>query len=203
MLYARRTGGPRRAVGTTPREKSPGCTENVMHSTLFVGGCRSGKSGLALRRAEALAARRTFIATARLADEAMRERAARHKAQRGPGWNCVEAPFEPLAAAREAANEAGVLLLDCIGFWLCNLMEREADDGRILERARELALWLHAPPVPVLVVTHESGCGVAPATALGNRFRDLNGEANQILAQSCRDVILVACGLPLPLKGAL
>jgi adenosylcobinamide kinase/adenosylcobinamide-phosphate guanylyltransferase len=172
-----------------------------MHSTLFVGGCRSGKSALALRRAEELAARRMFIATARLADEAMRERVARHRAQRGRGWDCVEAPLDPLAAARETSGNVGVLLLDCVSFWLCNLMEREPDDGRILDRARDLALWLRTPPVPMLVVTHESGCGVAPAGALGNRFRDLNGEANQILAQSCRNVILVACGLPLPLKG--
>ncbi|MCL2122808.1 MAG: bifunctional adenosylcobinamide kinase/adenosylcobinamide-phosphate guanylyltransferase, partial [Desulfovibrionaceae bacterium] len=66
-----------------------------------------------------------------------------------------------------------------------------------------LGRWLSAPPLPVALVTHESGCGVVPASALGNRFRDINGEANQILAHHCHTVIFVSCGLPLPLKGGL
>jgi adenosylcobinamide kinase/adenosylcobinamide-phosphate guanylyltransferase len=174
-----------------------------MRSMLFVGGCRSGKSGLALRWAEAAALRRTFLATARPVDEAMRERVARHQALRGPGWDCVEEPLDVLAAMRAAARPDNALLLDCVSFWLCNLMERGLTDEGIMEQVDALGNWLSAPPLPVALVSHESGCGVAPASALGNRFRDVNGEANQILAGHCHAVIFVTCGLPLPLKGTL
>jgi len=174
-----------------------------MRSILFVGGCRSGKSGLAQRWAETAAPQRTFFATARPVDEGMRERIARHQSLRGPGWDCVEEPLNVLAAMRNAAGSSGALLLDCVAFWLCNLMEQGLTDEGILERVDDLGRWLNAPPLPVALVTHESGCGVAPANALGNRFRDINGEANQILAEHCHAVIFVSCGLPLPLKGTL
>ena len=174
-----------------------------MRSILFVGGCRSGKSGLAQRWTEASAARRTFFATARAVDEDMRERIALHQNLRGPSWDCVEEPLDVLAAMRSSTQSSGALLLDCVSFWLCNLMERGLTNKDILAQAEDLGRWLKSPPLPVALVTHESGCGVAPANALGNRFRDINGEANQILANHCHTVIFVSCGLPLPLKGAL
>jgi adenosylcobinamide kinase/adenosylcobinamide-phosphate guanylyltransferase len=174
-----------------------------MRSILFVGGCRSGKSGLAQRWTEAAAPRQTFFATARPVDEGMRERVARHQSLRGPSWDCVEEPLDILAAMQTAARPGSALLLDCVSFWLCNLMEHGLSDERIMEQVDGLGRLLSAPPLPVALVTHESGCGVAPANALGNRFRDVNGEANQILAEHCHTVIFVACGLPLPLKGTL
>ena len=174
-----------------------------MRSILFVGGCRSGKSGLAQRWAEHAAPQRTFVATARPVDEGMRERITRHQSRRGPDWRCVEEPLNVLAAMQAATPSGGALLLDCVSFWLCNLMEQGLTDERIIELVDDLGRWLNAPPLPVALATHESGCGVAPASALGNRFRDINGEANQILAGHCHAVIFVSCGLPLPLKGAL
>ena len=173
-----------------------------MRSILFVGGCRSGKSGLAQRWAEAAAPQRIFFATALPVDEAMRERIARHQSLRGSNWSCVEEPLNVLTAMRTAAH-SGSMLLDCVSFWLCNLMERGLTDAHILEQVDDLGRWLSVPQVPVALVTHESGCGVAPANTLGNRFRDVNGEANQILAKYCQTVVFVSCGLPLPLKGTL
>ena len=50
---------------------------------LFVlGGARSGKSRYAQQRAEALAGRHVFIATAEAWDAEMAERIARHRADR-------------------------------------------------------------------------------------------------------------------------
>jgi adenosylcobinamide kinase/adenosylcobinamide-phosphate guanylyltransferase len=175
-----------------------------MHkSILFVGGCRSGKSGLAQRWAETAAPQQSFFATARPIDESMNERIARHRSLRGTSWDCVEEPLNVLAAMQTAARSGSALLLDCVSFWLCNLMEQGLTDEDIRARVEDLSHWLSAPPLPVALVAHESGCGVAPASALGNRFRDINGEANQILATRCHTVIFVSCGLPLTLKGAL
>ena len=172
-----------------------------MYSTLFIGGCRCGKSALALRRAEEFAARRVFIATARPSDAAMRERILRHQSRRDPEWVLEEAPFDVPSALRKAARQAETILLDCVGIWLSNLMERGLSDAHILLHARETARFLERPSAFTVVVAQEVGLGVAPASRLGNRFRDLNGEVNQILAQSCREVVFVACGLPLTLKG--
>ena len=50
---------------------------------LIGGGARSGKSRLALARAWRSAQRRLFIATAEPSDDEMRDRIARHRAERG------------------------------------------------------------------------------------------------------------------------
>jgi adenosylcobinamide kinase/adenosylcobinamide-phosphate guanylyltransferase len=112
-----------------------------------------------------------------------------------------EAPFDVPGALHRAARLAEAILLDCVGIWLSNLMERGLSDAHILLHARETAHFLEHPPVFTVAVAQEVGLGVAPASRLGNRFRDLNGEVNQILAQSCREVIFVACGLPITLKA--
>ena len=94
---------------------------------LFVGGTRSGKSGLAQRWAEAQSPRRLFLATCRVEDAEMAARVARHQAVRGAGWHCVEEPLDPLAVlggcpAGSAFGGAGVVLLDCVSLWIANLL---------------------------------------------------------------------------------
>ena len=84
---------------------------------------------------------------------------------------------------------------------LSNLLLREDAAAVVLDRVAELARWLSRAPLPVAVVTNETGLGLVPATPLGRLFRDVAGEANQLLAGACQDVLLVSCGLPLPLKG--
>ena len=51
-------------------------------TTLVLGGARSGKSGRAQALAESLGARRAILVTAEPFDEEMRERIARHRADR-------------------------------------------------------------------------------------------------------------------------
>lgn len=178
---------------------------------LFVGGTRSGKSGLAQRWAEAQACRRLFLATCRAEDAEMAERVARHQAQRGAGWQCLEEPLDPLAALkvffdqRAARPEPlpGVLLLDCVSLWLANLLAAGLAPDAALERVAALAAWLETPGLPTAMVSAETGLGIVPGTALGRLYRDLLGSANQMLARSCAHVIFVSCGLPLALKGPL
>ena len=66
-----------------------------------------------------------YIATAQAFDEEMRARVAEHRARRAARWRTVEAPLE-LAAAMRAAGDAPVLV-DCLTFWLTNLMLGDAD----------------------------------------------------------------------------
>ena len=56
------------------------------HITLVTGGCRSGKSRYAQQLAESLADARVMLATAEGLDDEMRDRIARHRADRRAGW---------------------------------------------------------------------------------------------------------------------
>ncbi|WP_208294760.1 bifunctional adenosylcobinamide kinase/adenosylcobinamide-phosphate guanylyltransferase [Nitratidesulfovibrio liaohensis] len=194
------------SVGTAPAR-----------TILFTGGCRSGKSGLAQRWVEALGPSRVYIATGAARDAEMAERVRRHQAARGTGWRTVEEQLDVCAALRgcmaSCAGQATAqslpqprphgVLLDCITLWLTNRMLADHDDAAILRGVEGLAALLRSATVPVAVVTNEVGWGVVPETPLGRRFRDLSGEANQLLATACTDVILAISGLPLAVKGGV
>lgn len=176
---------------------------SVVHPVLLaVGGCRSGKSGLALKWALRREGPRAFIASADPgSDEEMLARVRRHQAIRGPEWTSIIAPHEPVPALHKAAVTCRVAVFDCVTVWVSNLMMLHADDAPILSAVNELADVLRNPPLPVAVVSNEVGGGVVPLSASGRRFRDLQGEANQILAAACPSVVLSICGLPQVLKG--
>ena len=52
----------------------------------------------------------------------------------------------------------------------------------------------------VVIVSNEVGQGIVPDNALARAFRDLHGIANQRLAETADEVVLVVAGLPMVLK---
>ena len=50
-------------------------------------------------------------------------------------------------------------------------------------------------------MANEVGLGIVPESALARRFRDLAGWTNQQVGQRCGEVIFMAAGFPLQLKG--
>lgn len=169
----------------------------TVHSLLVLGGARSGKSRHAQQRAEATRLRPVFIATAQAFDAEMSDRIARHRAERGAGWETVEAPLElPAAIERHGASDA-VLLVDCLTLWASNLMMAERD----AEKATgELLAAISRNPGPLILVSNEVGLGIVPDTPLGRRFRDIAGTMNQHVARSVSEVQFLISGLPLSLK---
>ncbi len=167
-----------------------------MATTLILGGARSGKTRLALQRAEAAPGRPVMIATAEALDPEMAERIARHRAERGPAWRTVEAPLA-LAEALEALATDEVAVVDCLTLWLSNLMHAERDP-----EAETVRLIAALPGRAVILVANEVGLGIVPQTPLGRRFRDAAGRMNQAVAAAAEQVLFVAAGLPLVLKGA-
>lgn len=134
MASIQRQGGPgRRPCGST--SDTLHMVLPLAHSELILGGQKSGKS----RRAELLARqwlaqsgehRAVLIATALPGDEEMRQRIARHRAdraQRVPGLHTVE---EPVALAQAIASHSiaqTLVVVDCLTLWLTNsLMPIEA-----------------------------------------------------------------------------
>lgn len=171
---------------------------------LILGGARSGKSARAQAAAEATGARRLCIATAEALDAEMAERIARHRAERGPGWRCVEAPLAvPKALHAEAAlpsdERAQAIVVDCLTLWLSNLMHNDIDVDAATDR---LIHALAASAVPVWLVSNEVGLGLVPETPLGRAFRDAQGRLNQQLATVCGTVELVVAGLVMPIKSS-
>ncbi len=163
---------------------------------LVTGGSRSGKTGHALRRAEALSPVRSYLATCEARDAEMSDRIRRHQVERDASWRTLE---EPLDIAPLLERE-GVVLVDCLTLWLSNLLERHGDGDLTAERER-LVQAVATASNPLVLVTNEVGLGLVPMHPLGRRFRDESGWLGQALAQVCDEVVLVACGLPLMLKG--
>lgn len=171
-------------------------------ASLILGGARSGKTRYALDRAERLAGpedrRRVMIATAEAFDEEMRDRIARHRAERHAGWVTVEAPL-PLAQAIGALGAGDVAVVDCLTLWLSNAMAADRD---IAAETEALCAAVAACPADLLLVSNEVGWGIVPDNALARAFRDHAGRLHQRLAVVADEVILVVAGLGLPLKSA-
>lgn len=168
-----------------------------MSGVLILGGARSGKS----RFAESLAlGEKHYIATAQAFDGEMTERIAAHKSRRGAGWVTHEQPLELPQLLAEIDAPGRFILVDCLTLWLSNLMLAERDwQGPV----SELCDVLKACKARVILVSNEVGMGLVPDTPLGRRFRDAQGIANQQVAQAVDQVVFVAAGLPLALKGPL
>ena len=175
---------------------------------LVIGGCRSGKSGYALKAAEDIIRKEckpgVFIATAEPFDTEMEDRIRNHQKERGPYWQTIEAPTAVCDAIEGIRDDISVILLDCVTVWITNLLIRETPESgaenEIESEVKRLAAMLKDPPAPVIVVSNEVGMGIVPENKLSRRFRDLAGFANQRLAASVERAVLVAAGIPLVLK---
>jgi adenosylcobinamide kinase / adenosylcobinamide-phosphate guanylyltransferase len=167
---------------------------------LVLGGARSGKSAYAERLVTASGLDAVYIATAAAGDEEMSARIEAHRARRDPSWRTVEAPDRIEDAVEREAGEGRAVLVDCLTLWLSNLMladvDIEARTERLCNAARE------TPGLRVLV-SNEVGLGLVPETALGRRFRDAQGRLNQAVAAAADNVVFMAAGLPLVLKGTI
>jgi adenosylcobinamide kinase/adenosylcobinamide-phosphate guanylyltransferase len=183
---------------------------------LILGGQKSGKSRRAELRAvdwlaEAPATRRAvLIATGQAHDDEMRQRIARHqadRAQRVPAMRTVE---EPIELAREIVTQSApdtLVVIDCLTLWLTNLlMPLRSESARPITRtpAMHIAMLLVAlreARGPVVLVGNEIGLGVIPLGGETRAFVDALGRLNQDVAAACGRVTLMVAGLPLTLKA--
>lgn len=167
--------------------------------TLVIGGARSGKSSLAEGLVTRAGLKRHYIATAEAWDDEMRDRIARHQADRGADWHTWNAPRD-VASVLSAIPAGQVALLDCATLWLTNHLLSDAD---IAQLSRNLIAALRACASPVVVVSNETGWGIVPENALARAFRDHQGRLNQDIAAQADLVVAVMAGLPMVLKGTV
>lgn len=186
----------------------------IAKSELILGGQKSGKS----RRAELLAHqwlgqrlghRAVLIATAQPWDEEMRQRIARHRADRAervPGMTTVEEPLTLAEAIQKHSQPDTLVVVDCLTLWLTNrLMPVDFEKDKPLALmdsapAASLLIAISQAPGPVVLVGNEIGLGVIPMGREVRAFVDALGKLNQDVATACQRVTLMAAGLPLTLK---
>jgi len=169
---------------------------------LVTGGARSGKSRFAERLAEGFPPLRGYLATGQPGDAEMAERIARHRGRRGGDWETVEEPLELTRALLGNDGRYSVLLVDCITLWLSNLLfMSDAGPAGALARVAACTETFRALKTPLIMVTNEVGMGIVPEHPLARSFRDLAGEANEMIAARADEVYVTISGLPLKLKG--
>lgn len=174
---------------------------------LILGGARSGKSLFAQQLAKALGERVLFIATGTAVDEEMRRRIALHKKARPKTWRTVEVATGVANAIGEHAEDADVVIIDCLTLLVANLMDHtqapEDIDSLESEIANELGRLLERKKRKrsIIIVSNEVGMGLVPVYPVGRAYRDLLGRANQFIAQRADRVYLMIAGIPLQLKG--
>ena len=195
-------------------------TMTIAKSQLILGGQKSGKS----RRAEMLARqwldagpgrRAVLIATAQPWDDEMRQRIARHRADRAervPAMTTVEEPLALAEAIGLNSRAETLVVVDCLTLWLTNLL-MPAESPKIQNceskqaEAQVKPAWV-APLLiaiqnaagPIVLVGNEIGMGVIPIGREVRAFVDALGRLNQDVAATCQRVTLMAAGLPLTLK---
>ncbi|GHV83423.1 adenosylcobinamide kinase/adenosylcobinamide phosphate guanyltransferase [Spirochaetia bacterium] len=169
--------------------------------TLITGGVKSGKSHYALETAAKWGFPVSFIATAEVLDNEMKDRITRHRTERAEfagteaGFVTIEEPLELDAAMVKAGNRA---VVDCLPMWVNNMIfyEREADFDIILDAF----IKSMQKKENCVVVTNETGLGNIPFDEMTRRYNRLLAESNRKIAAAADSVQLMVSGIPLRIK---
>ena len=195
---------------------------------MVIGGSRSGKSVFAEKMAHDLEQEQagvvTYVATGVIWDHEFAKRVEKHKNRRPKNWNTIEEPHNLHKAIEKIITHEGnqsIFLVDSIGTWVTNLMysisskdesqpqklqeiqdfiwDKEHED-RFAEYLKLFIDTCNNSKSIVIVVADEVGMDVVPYYKEARIFRDLNGLANQQVAQYAEEVYLVVCGIPIRVK---
>jgi len=165
--------------------------------TLITGGAGTGKTSYALKLAEQYE-KKAYIATAESTDGEMGLKIEKHRQERDETYTTYEEPLELDEAIHEAAEENDIIILDCLTFWINNLLyyKKHAD-----EYTDRLINALSGTKKPVVIVTNEVSLGLVPAEKLAREYVNLTAAANRKIADAAEKVILMVAGQPLYVKG--
>jgi len=167
---------------------------------IFVtGGVRSGKSSYAQQRAKELSHAPIYVATAKIWDDDFLERVKRHQDDRGPEWTTYES-YQDLHLL---PIEDKVVVIDCVTLWLTNFfMDHDSDVALSLASFKKEIDQLLLLKGKFIIISNELGMGLHADTEIGRKFADLQGWANQYVAEKADEAVFIVSGLPLLLKKA-
>lgn len=175
--------------------------------TFVLGGARSGKSAHAEQLARDSALPVTYVATARVADDAeFSTRIAHHRERRPAHWRLLEADIDLAGAVTQIDAPGHCMLIDCLTLWLANLLCPPEGDALSADQTHAHVAALEAALVnakgKVIVVSNEIGLGVVPLGAATRLYVDELGRLNQRIAALSTQATMMVAGLPLALKTA-
>jgi adenosylcobinamide kinase/adenosylcobinamide-phosphate guanylyltransferase len=105
----------------------------------ITGGVRSGKSSFAEKRANDIASKRAYIATAQALDAEMAAKIEKHKKDRSGVWDTFEEPIAVTELLKNLRIRFNVVILDCLTLWLSNVMARLQAEEFVLSQCEALA----------------------------------------------------------------
>lgn len=175
-------------------------TQNSRQLILVTGPARSGKSELAETLADRDPHPVIYIATSHIdqSDRDWQARIERHRQRRPETWKTWEVPID-LPQAIASANRETCLLVDSLGTWVANLLNRP--DAAWMEMAASLRDTLARRSGATVLVAEETGWGVIPAYPLGRTFRDRLGHLVRDVGAIADTVYLVTGGYVLNLSA--
>ncbi|MEM9265903.1 MAG: bifunctional adenosylcobinamide kinase/adenosylcobinamide-phosphate guanylyltransferase [Cyanobacteria bacterium P01_F01_bin.13] len=166
---------------------------------LVTGPARSGKSEWAEYWAQQMQKPVIYVATSTVSadDTEWQQRIEQHRKRRPLSWKTKEVP-QNLADTIKTANSNDCLLIDSLGTWLANQLDR--DDASWQQCVDGLLAVLNSSPCDVIMVAEETGWGVVPAYPLGRTFRDRLGYLVRRIGEIATQVYLITGGYALDLK---
>lgn len=167
----------------------------------ILGGARSGKSTHAIELAKASGKKVAFVATCICSDdEEMEKRIKLHQRSRPPHWKLVEEGSDISSALVNLKDKYEVVLIDCLGLLISNLMAGDPADEEIEKKMEILVESIQKMNFTTILVSNDVGSGIVPDIPSARRFRDLVGFANQIMARHADEVIFMQAGIPVRIK---
>ena len=167
-------------------------------AVFVLGGARSGKSRFAESLVSDTGLERHYVATGQAWDDEMRERIAKHRADRGDLWQTHEEPIDLVEQLAAIDAEGRAVLVDCLTLWVTNLMMAERD---VTAEFSALIQFLPKARSRLVLVSNEVGLGIVPENRMAREFRDHAGRLHQMVAAASAEVYFIAAGLPLKMKG--
>jgi adenosylcobinamide kinase / adenosylcobinamide-phosphate guanylyltransferase len=160
---------------------------------LVTGAARCGKSEWAETLAIESGKVVTYIATATIdpTDLEWQARISRHQQRRPATWETVAA-VEDLATIIDRSQPSDCILVDSLGTWVANLLDRSDIEWNNL--TQELLGKLTTNLATIILVAEETGWGVVPAYPSGRLFRDRLGMLTRQIGSISNTVYLVTGG---------
>jgi len=162
---------------------------------LVIGGARSGKSRFAIKLADGLSGSVVYIATAQPFDKEMIERIKLHKKNRNKSWKTIEEPRDLEKIKKLLSKNDKVILFECLTLLISNLLSCGVKEKNILSRFKAFLKDLKTGTRQIIVVSNEVGWGIVPENNLARDFRDVQGRANQLVAELADEVYFIVAGI--------
>ena len=175
---------------------------------LVLGGARSGKSSFAEEIVAQLGGKDVvYLATAKAKDDEMKDRIAKHQADRPAEWQTIEEDKAVSSSLKDLAK-GSVVLLDCLTLLISNLLLADKKASSDYSKQEEL-IYVEINDIikiakrrklDLVIVSNEVGQGVVPAYKSGRIYRDVVGRANQKIAAEADEVYITYAGIPVEIK---